>query len=138
MQRPGKRRYEQGVERNFQIAFTHRIEGGKLPQRFTQSMFTMYNGRTDPMEYVSHFNQRMFVHSRNEALMCKVFLSSLGPVAVRWFDGQGAGSIDSFKELTRTFGSLFITCSRIPLPLDSLLSMTMQEGETLKTYLDRY
>ena len=29
-------------------------------------------------------------------------------------------------------------CSRIPKPLDSLLSMAMREGETLKTYLDRY
>ena len=36
--------------------FTRRIEGGKLPRRFTQSAFTMYNGRTDPVEHVSHFN----------------------------------------------------------------------------------
>ena len=70
--------------------------------------------------------------------MCKVFPSSLGPLAMRWFDGLGAGSIDSFKELTRAFGSCFITCSRIPRPLDSLLSMSMREGETLKTYSDRY
>ena len=97
----------------------------------------MYNGRTDPIEHVSHFNQRMVVHSRNEALICKVFPSSLGRVAMRWFDGLGASSIDSFKELTRAFGSHFITCSRVPRLLDSLLSMTMQEGETLKTYSER-
>ena len=60
----------------------------------------MYNGRTDPKEHVNHFNQRMAVNSKNEALMCKVFPSSLGPVAIRWFDGLGVGSIDSFKELT--------------------------------------
>ena len=36
------------------------------------------------------------------------------------------------------FGSRFITCSRVPQPLDSLLSMSIQEGETLKTYSDRY
>ena len=63
--------------------FTSRIEGGKLPRRFAQPMFTMYNGRTDPIEHVSHFNQRMVVHSRNEALICKVFPSSLGSVAMR-------------------------------------------------------
>ena len=70
--------------------------------------------------------------------MCKVFPSSLGPMAMRWFDGLGAGSIDSFKELTRAFGSHFITCSRVPRPLDSLLSMSMRESETLKTYSNRY
>ena len=70
--------------------------------------------------------------------MCKVFPSNLGPVVMRWFDGHGASSIDSFKELTLAFGSHFITCSRVPQALDSLLFMTMREGETLKTYLDRY
>ncbi|XP_030931062.1 uncharacterized protein LOC115956941 [Quercus lobata] len=86
--------------------FTRRIEGGKLPRRFTQLTFTIYNGRRDPMEHVSHFNQRIVVHSKNKALMCKAFLSSLKPV--------------------------------VPRPLDSLLFMTMLEGETLKTYANRY
>ena len=36
--------------------FTRKIEGGRLPRRFTQPTFTMYNGRTNPVEYVSHFN----------------------------------------------------------------------------------
>ena len=89
--------------------FTRKIEGGRLPRRFTQPTFTMYNGQTDLVEHVSHFNQRMVVHSKSKALMCKVFPSSLGPVVMRWFDGPGAGSINSFKELTWAFGSRFIT-----------------------------
>ena len=88
----------------------------------------------DPMEHVSHFNQRIAIHSKDEALMCKVFPFSLEPVAMRWFDGLRVDSIDSFKELTQAFGSRFITCSRVPWPLDSLLSLSMQEGENLKTY----
>ena len=67
----------------------------------------------------------MIVHSKDEALMCKVFLFNLGPVAMRWFDGLRADFIDSFKELTRAFGSHFITCSRVPRPLDSLLSLSI-------------
>ena len=70
--------------------------------------------------------------------MCKVFPSSLGPVVMRWFDGLGVGSIDSFKELTWAFGSRFITCNRVPWPFDSLLSMSMREGKILKTYSDKY
>ena len=82
----------------------------------------MYNGCTDLVEHVSHFNQRMVVHSKNETL---IFPSSLRPMAMRWFDGLRAGSIDSFKELTQAFGSRFITCSRVSRPLDFLLSMFM-------------
>ena len=119
-------------------SFTRRIEGGKLPQRFTQPTFTMYNGKTNPVVHVSHFNQRMAIHSKNEALMCKVFPSSLGHVAMRWFNSLKEDSISSFKELTRAFRARFVTYSRVPRPLDSLLSMTMREEETLKTYFDRY
>ena len=80
----------------------------------------------------------MVVHSKNETLMCKVFPPSLEPMVMRWFDGLQEGSISSFKELTRAFEACFVTCSKVPLPLDSLLSMTMREGETLKTFYDRY
>ena len=90
------------------------------------------------MEHVSHFNQKMAIHSKDEALMCKIFLSSLGPMVMRWFNGLRVNSIDSFKKLTQSFGTRFITCSRVPLPLGSLLSMSMREGETLKAYSDRY
>ena len=77
------------------------------------------------------------MYSKNKALMCKVFPFSLVPVMMRWFNGLREGSISSFKELTRALESQFVTCSRILRLLDSLLSMAMQEGETLKMYLER-
>ena len=80
----------------------------------------------------------MAIHSKNKDLMCKVFPTSLGPVAMRWFDSLAEGSIHSFEELTRSFGARFLTYSRVPRPLDFLLSMSTREGETLKTYFDRY
>ena len=118
--------------------FTRKIEAAILPQWFHQPTFTIYNGQMDPVEHVSHFNQRIIVHSKDETLMCKVFPSSLGPVVMKWFDGLRTDSIDSFKELTRAFGSHFITFSRVPRPLDSLMSLSMRERETLKTYSDKY
>ena len=70
--------------------------------------------------------------------MSKVFPSSLRPMAMHWFDALEEGLVGSFEELTRAFGVRFITCSRVPKLIDSLLSMAMREGETLKTYSDRY
>ncbi|XP_030974800.1 uncharacterized protein LOC115994707 [Quercus lobata] len=70
--------------------------------------------------------------------MCKVFPSNLGSVEMRWFDCLREGSISSFKELTRAFKARFVTCNRVPRPLDSLLFMIMREMETIKTYSDRY
>ena len=90
------------------------------------------------MEHVSHFSQKIAVHSKNEALMCKIFPSSLGLMVIRWFNSFRVNSIDSFKKLTWAFGARFITCSRVPQPLGSLLSMSMREGKTLKAYSNRY
>ena len=80
----------------------------------------------------------MAVHSKNEALMCKVFPSSLGPVVMRWFNSLKKNSIDSYKQLTLAFGSRFITNSRVLRLLSSLLSLSIRERETLKAYSDIY
>ena len=118
--------------------FTRGIEKAKLPRRFHQPTFSMYNERTDPVEHVSQFKQKMAVHSQDEVLLCRVFPFSLGPMPMRWFDGLMTNSISFFKKLTQSFCSRFITCSRVPQPLDSLLSMTMREGESVKSYAERY
>ena len=70
--------------------------------------------------------------------MCRVFPSSLGSMPTRWFDGLRTNSISSFKKLTQSFGSRFITCNRVAQPLDSLLSMSMREVEFVKAYSERY
>ena len=80
----------------------------------------------------------MAVYSQDEALLCRVFPSSLGPMPMRWFDELRTNSISSFKKLTQSFCSRFVTCSRVPQPLDSLLSMTMMEGEFVRSYAKRY
>ena len=118
--------------------FTRRIEGATLPRQFQQPTFTIYKGNTDPVKHVSQFNQRMAVHSKNEAQMCKVFPSSLGPVAMKWFNSLKVNSIDSYRQLTQAFGSCFVTNSKAPQPLSALLSISMHDEETLKTYSGRY
>ena len=57
---------------------------------------------------------------------------------MRWFDGLRTNSISSFKKLTQSLCSRFITCSRVPQPLNSLLSMSMREGKSVKAYVERY
>ena len=84
--------------------FMRNIEGASLPWRFHQPTFSLYNGRTDPVEHVSHFSQKMAVHSTDEVLMCKIYPSSLSSMTIRWFNGLKANSIDSFKKLTQSFG----------------------------------
>ena len=118
--------------------FTRGIEKEKLPRRFHQPTFTMYNGRTDPVEHVGQFKQKMAIHSQYKTLMCRVFPSSLRSMLMKWFDRLRTNFISSFKKLTQSFCSRFITCSKVSQLLDSLLSMSMREGESVKAYSERY
>ena len=63
--------------------FTQGIEKAKLSRHFHQPTFAMYNGYTDPIEHMSQFKQKMAVHSQDEALLCRVFSSSLGLMSMR-------------------------------------------------------
>ena len=63
--------------------FFDEIERAPMPSRFTRPPFNSYDGKTDPMEHVSHYIHMMSLHAHNDALMCKVFPSSLGSTALR-------------------------------------------------------
>ncbi|XP_050263973.1 uncharacterized protein LOC126708215 [Quercus robur] len=100
--------------------------------------FNSYDRKIDLVKHVSHYIQMMSLHTHNDTLMCKVFPSSLGPTALRWFNGLRKGSIHSFSELIQEFGIRFVTYSRVPQPVDALLFMKMRAGETLRSYASWY
>ena len=84
--------------------FSNDIERAPMLRRFTCPPFNSYDGKMNPIEHVSHYIQMMSLHIHNDALMCKVFLLSLGPTTLRWFNGLRKGSIHSFTELIQEFG----------------------------------
>ena len=93
--------------------FSEEIERTPMPSRFTRPPFNSYNGKANPVEHINHYIHMMSLHTHNDALMCKVFLLSLGSTALRWFNGLRKGSICSFTELIQRFGARFVTCSRV-------------------------
>ncbi|XP_030936609.1 uncharacterized protein LOC115961833 [Quercus lobata] len=91
--------------------FSIEIEKAEMSDRFACPQFNCYDGKTDPIEHVSHYIQMMSLHTHNDALICK---------------------------LIQEFGVRFVTCNRVPQLVDALLSMKMRAGETLRSYASRY
>ena len=118
--------------------FSDNLEWALMSTRFTRLPFNSYDGKTNSIEHVSHYIHMMSLHTHNDALMCKVFPSSLGPTTLRWFNVLRKGSIHSFAELIQEFGVQFVTCSWVPQPVDTLLSMKIRVRETLRSYANRY
>ena len=67
-----------------------------------------------------------------------MFPSSLGPIALRWFNRLEHASIHSWDKMAEAFVSRFITNSRTPRELDSFLSMSMKDSKSLKNYNPRF
>ena len=87
------------LRRAAQSPFSEDIQWAPMPSKFTWPPFNSYDGKTDLVEHVSHYIHMMSLHTHNDSLMCKVFPLSLGPTALRWFNGLRKGSIHSFAEL---------------------------------------
>uniref|UniRef100_A0A2N9I869 Integrase catalytic domain-containing protein n=1 Tax=Fagus sylvatica TaxID=28930 RepID=A0A2N9I869_FAGSY len=89
--------------------FSSKIERAKLPAKFTPPNLISYNGNTDPVSHLSHYRQSMTLYNGNDSLMCRIFPSSLGEVALQK-----------------------------PKEVDSLMALIMKPGESLKSYSARY
>jgi hypothetical protein len=79
--------------------FSEEIERARLPERFTAPQLEVYNGRTDPVAHIGHYHQRMALWRYNDPLMCRMFPSSMGEVALRWFNQLERGTIGSWSQM---------------------------------------
>ncbi|XP_028102510.1 uncharacterized protein LOC114301741 [Camellia sinensis] len=114
------------------------IESTPLPTRFHQPKFTLYNSKTDPYMHVSHYRQMMAGHRRNDALMCLIFLVSLGELGLKWFERLPRGSIEGCQQLAEAFVTKFKTNTRTPKEVDHLLSVKLESSGSLKAYNTKY
>ena len=109
-----------------------------MPERFPVPRFKVYNGRTNPVTHIGHYQQSMALSRNNDPLMCRLFPSSLGEVAMRWFNQLGVRTIYSWDQLAEAFVARFITNSRKRKEMGALLTMKLEENEILKDYSTRF
>ena len=115
-----KRRRNDSDEKDQHDPFVRRIARAVLPKKFKAPSFTLYDRKSDPTDHIRHYKQSMTLHADNEALLCRIFLSSLGPLAVRWYYKLEPASIKSFYQLQKSFRARFITNEVQPKQADSL------------------
>ena len=98
----------------------------------------VYNGQTDLVAHIGHYQQRMALWRYNDPLMCKMFLSSMGEVALRWFNQLERGTIGSWSQMAEIFVGRFITNSWRSKGLDTLMMIRLGDNESIKDYSARF
>ena len=118
--------------------FSREIERVVLLERFTALRFEAYNGRTGPIVHISHYQQRMALCCYNDPLMCRLFPSSLGEIALWWFNQLGKRTIASWIQMAEAFVERFITNCRRTREMDALLTLKLEDDESIKDYASRF
>ena len=65
--------------------FTEWIVEELKPKDFIIPSFKQFDGKSDPVDHIFNFQQKMALETRNEAILCKVFSTTLVGPALAWF-----------------------------------------------------
>ncbi|GKV06462.1 hypothetical protein SLEP1_g18360 [Rubroshorea leprosula] len=107
-------------------------EGFKIPHLET------YDGSGDPDEHLHTYQAIMRIQNANDAMMCKVFPTTLKTTARRWYHKLPRHSIDSYSQLAKLFSNKFASQREIKRTATELMQVHQKEGESLRDYMQRF
>ncbi|XP_074289250.1 uncharacterized protein LOC141614404 [Silene latifolia] len=124
------------------LPFVDAISIVAMPKGFTNLNMTLFDGTTDPCDYMSQYKQQMMtvtaVGQVKEACMCKGFGSILSGQALRWFVSLYHRSISTFADLVNAFTQQFASSRKPQKHVGDLYRIVQGAGETIGEYNTRF
>ncbi|XP_077212778.1 uncharacterized protein LOC143847866 [Tasmannia lanceolata] len=142
MQHHVKKPYEPDLltewENEIQSSFVEAIAQAQLIPNFDLSRLDLYDGTTDPLEYLQSYKRAMEFKGANDITKCGAFSSYLKRGANSWYGRLKSNSISSFRELGREFVTYFANSRPQKKPADSLFTLRQGKEETLRSFIGRF
>ncbi|XP_008352461.3 uncharacterized protein [Malus domestica] len=118
--------------------FTNEIEWIDPPRGFTMPHFIPYKGDEDPDRHLKYYRSTMILYRNNDALMCKIFTTTLQGEAQDWFHTLPLQSIRSFNKLSFVFTKEYSSNRSIKRTSDHLFSIIKDPREIIYDYVKRF
>jgi len=80
----------------------------------------------------------MSLYTSNDAILCRVFPTSLKGATLSWFTKLSPNSIDSFATLLTMFETQFATSRSHHLTSIALVGILQEKGKLVRTFVDRF
>ncbi|KAK4429356.1 hypothetical protein Salat_1236000 [Sesamum alatum] len=110
-----------------------------LPEHMRLPPLACYGGdKGDPRDHIDQFVAAMELLGSNDSLLCRVFRTTLVGKAQTWFSHLAPGSIHDFDHLARSFIHHFAGNKRYPKNPSYLFAIVQEEGESLRSYIQRF
>ncbi|GKV37983.1 hypothetical protein SLEP1_g45941 [Rubroshorea leprosula] len=97
-----------------------------------------YDGTKDADDHLHAFYSCMQAQNASDALMCKIFPSTLRGNARTWYHSLPRRSINSYTEMVSAFATKFSSRRLIRKTTSELMRVKQREGESLKNYMSRF
>lgn len=120
------------------LPFTDDIDEVIMPRNFKPLNIDKFNGTTDPSEYVESFVSSVYLVTDSEAVMCKIFPTTLQGSALTWLTNLPPRSINSFYMLITMFTAQFAASRKHKKHSVSLLKFRQEKYESLGDYMARF
>ncbi|XP_073154001.1 uncharacterized protein [Henckelia pumila] len=120
------------------IPFSAEILEFELPKNFKFPHVGEYDGKGDPKEHLSCFENAALLHKYSDPIKCRVFLNTLTGPEQQWFNLLRPGDIQEFKDFSKAFLHHFASSKKHPTTTLSLFAIKQQGQEDLRAYIRRF
>ncbi|XP_020208941.1 uncharacterized protein LOC109793886 [Cajanus cajan] len=97
-----------------------------------------YDDTTDPDEHIDLYVTQVNLYTNDDAILLRVFWTSLTGAALAWYTQLPAGSIDNFDTLVRRFTAQYATSRPHHVTSAALASLRQSNDEPLRTFMERF
>uniref|UniRef100_A0A151UFJ5 Retrotransposon gag domain-containing protein n=1 Tax=Cajanus cajan TaxID=3821 RepID=A0A151UFJ5_CAJCA len=109
-----------------------------LPLGWKPLHLDRYDNTTDPDEHIDLYTTQVNLYTNNDAILCRVFPTSLKGVALNWYTQLSAESIDNFHTLVRQFTAQYATSRPHHVTSAALASLCQGDDESMRAFMERF
>ncbi|XP_050157525.1 uncharacterized protein LOC126631441 [Malus sylvestris] len=100
--------------------------------------FIPYKGDDDLDRHLKHYRSTIIFYRSNDALMCKIFATTIQGEVQNWFHTLPPQSIRSFNKLSFIFTKEYSSDRSIKRTSDHLFKIVKDPWETIRDYVKRF
>jgi hypothetical protein len=108
------------------------------PQSYKPPQLPMYDGHSDPKQFLMSYEATISSYGGNTAIMAKSFVMAVRNVAQTWYSSLRPGTIMSWQKLKDMLVTRFQGFQTKPVTAQALFQCTQDHEEYLQAYVRRF
>ncbi|XP_020206568.1 uncharacterized protein LOC109791660 [Cajanus cajan] len=109
-----------------------------LPPAWKSLNIERYDGTTDPDEHIDAYVTQVNLYTNEDAIMCRVFPTSLKGAALSWYTQLPPRFVNNFDNLVRIFSAQYATSRPHHITSAALSNLRQRDDESLRCFMERF